>query len=184
MIPKRRMPLFDMLGNLVLFLVKRALGIAVVALAQTEVLMDNRCLTIIPALGEEGNRLAIGDREEDVIRVARNVNTIPFGQVHKGILPGFRVLFDLYAVPIDQQNVFVKLRMTVIPPDFSGLDELVRPFQDGLVRDERENGTAPITDGIEIAGWLKGFDIHFDSQRDRELAIIQQAVMTGPFHNY
>ena len=73
---------------------------------------------------------------------------------------GGRAFLDLDSVPIHEQNVFVELRVTVIPSDFAGLDELVGPFQDRLVRQERENGAAPIADRVQITGWFKGFDIH------------------------
>jgi hypothetical protein len=44
----------------------------------------------------------------------------------------------------------------VVAANLAGFDELMRPFQNRLIRDEGKNGAAPVADGIEVAIRLEG----------------------------
>src|SRR5271165_3651146 len=91
------MILFGVAGVLVLKFVERALGIAMIAVAHAEVLVDDGFFAVIPALGQEGNRLAVGDGQKHMIRFARNVDALALVHVDERFLAAFDVHFHLHA---------------------------------------------------------------------------------------
>jgi len=151
--PKRQLPITQVL--------ELATGITRgLAFAHAKVLVNDGLLAIVPALGEERNRLAIRDGEEHVIRPARNVNALAFVHVDEVFLACRLVFLHLHARAVHQQDVFVKLRVTMVAADFAGLDELVRPFENGRIGNKRENRTAAVADRVQIATRLEGFHSH------------------------
>jgi hypothetical protein len=148
------------LAGLVLLRVKGTGGVTVIAFAHAEVLVNDWLFAIIPPLGQERNGLAISDREKNVVRLGGYENALALVHVYEILLPRSGVLLDFDSGAIHQQDVFVKLRVTMITSNFAGFDELMRPLEDWGIGNKRKNGASAVPNGVQVTARLEGLHSH------------------------
>ena len=117
-----------------------------IAVAQAKIFVDDRAFAIVPTLGEKGYGLTIRNCQKNVIGVARDVNTLTLVHVYEVFFTGLDIHLHLHSGSIHQHDVFIKLGVAMIAPDFAGFDKLMRPLHDGLGRHKGKDGAPAITD--------------------------------------